>query len=391
MSGKKKLLFVINSLGIGGAEKSLSSLLNALDFEKYDADLLMFNPGGAFIKLLPKQVHILPQLRFLKLNSSIKKQIIHPKYLAARLLASAGLRWNKRRKVLHPAQCYWKYAGWAFDNIEKEYDAAIAWGQGNPTHYVAEKVHALKKIAFVNADYEAVGHNKDFDRPIYEKYHYIVCVSDILSHIMRNVYPDMSNKITTIYDINSAEVIRAMAEKYNPFTEDTAELIIVSVGRLIEPKGFDLAISAAGNLDQSKKNFRWYIVGEGPQRSELQQSITAAGLEERVILTGAKENPYVYINHCDIYVQTSRVEGYCLTIGEARILNKPIVSTNFEVVYNQIRDGENGLIAEMNGSSIADAILKISKNENLQSYIINNLKREKKGNVEEIKKFYAIL
>ena len=182
-----------------------------------------------------------------------------------------------------------------------------------------------------------------------------------------------------------------MAVEYNPFTEDIAEMIIVSVGRLVEPKGFDLAISAAGNLNQSKTNFRWYIVGDGPQRTELLQSITAAGLEERVILTGAKENPYVYINNCDIYVQTSRVEGYCLTIGEARILNKPIVSTNFEVVYNQIRDGENGLIAEMNGSSIADAILKISKNESLRSHIINNLRREKKGNVEEIKKLYAIL
>lgn len=387
----KKILFVINSLGLGGAEKSLTSLLNAMDFQRYQVDLLMLNPGGMFEKLLPEQVNVLPQLDFLKSNTSVRMQLRQPKYLFARVAASAGLRCNKGKNKLHPAQCYWKYAGFAFDGLPGVYDAAIAWGQGNPTHYVAEKVHAQRKIAFVNADYEAVGHSKDFDFPYYEKYDSIACVSDKLRTIMADVFPDMKEKIVTVYDINNEKMIEEMANKGNPFSNETAPLKIVTVGRLAVQKGYDLAVEAAKILKQQGVDFKWFFVGEGSERAEIEQRIARANLGEQITLTGATDNPYVYMKHADIYVQTSRFEGYCLAVAEARMLNTPVISTDFDVIHNQLRDGENGLIVPMNAQDIAAAIQRLWGDTDLRARIVQTLKAEKKGNTEEIEKLYNLI
>ena len=97
------------------------------------------------------------------------------------------------------------------------------------------------------------------------------------------------------------------------------------------------------------------------------------------------------MKNADIYVQTSRFEGYCLTLGEARILNTPVISTDFDVVYNQLHNEENGLIVEKNPVAISNAIIRLWNNIELREYIISNLKKEKKGNPEEIKKLYQLI
>ena len=104
--------------------------------------------------------------------------------------------------------------------------------------------------------------------------------------------------------------------------------------------------------------------------------ISRLDLTDRVILTGSKTNPYCFMKAADIYVQTSRNEGYCLTIAEARILGRPVVSTNFPMVYDQIRDGWNGLIADMTPEDVADKIMMLIRNDELRKAIEENLSRE---------------
>ena len=177
----KKILFMINSMGVGGAEKSLSSLLNLFDYQRYDVYLQMINRGGTFEKLLPPQVKILPSIPYFQFcGLPLVKQLTagNIRFLKARLAVSEQLRKNDRAgKPLHAAQVLWNGARNAFDLLPGVYDVAIAWGQGTPTHFVAEKVNAEKKIAWVNADYEGVGFDRGFDREIYGRYDYISCVS----------------------------------------------------------------------------------------------------------------------------------------------------------------------------------------------------------------------
>ena len=389
---KKKLLFVINSMGCGGAEKSLLSLLNAFDFEKYDVDLQMFSVGGMFMKLLPGEVNILDAIDFMTYCD--KKGVLYeknPSFVLARLGSSLSLRLNRKRRKLHDAQCFWQYAEKNIEPLSKEYDAAIAWGQGNPTHFVATKVTAKTKIAFINADYAAMGHNPSFDYPYYEKYDYIAAVSDRLCDMIKDVFPEFEEKIRTVYDINNAELIERMADEENPFADTDNRLKLVTVGRMVKPKGYDIAIEAAKVLRDSGVSFVWTFVGGGPEMSTIKESINANGLASCVVPVGAKENPYVYMKNADIYVQTSRQEGYCLTLYEARVLNKPCVSTCFDVVYNQLTDGENGIITEMNGEAVANGILKLIRSDGLRRHIIENVKKEKKGNTEETRKLYEMI
>lgn len=391
---KIKVLFMINSLGLGGAEKSLISLLQLLNYEKFEVDLQMMNFGGIFENLLPKEVHILPDLDYSEFSKqSFIKQIcsFNLQFLFARFHTTLSLlKNNKSGHNLHDAQAYWRGCKNAYGLHPNKYDVAIAWGQGTPTHYVASKVRAVKKYAWINANYELAGHNKEFDREYYAVYDKNICVSNELATLFKKVFPEYADKLEVILDIKNPNIIMSMSQAQIQLPK-SAQVTIVTVGRYNPQKNYLLALEAAVELQKRGLNFVWYAVGEGPDRKVLEQKIEEYDMQERFILLGAKSNPYPYIKAADVYVQTSAFEGYCLTLAEARMLNKPCVTTNFDVVYEQIIQRENGLVVEMNPIAVADGIIEILDNEILRNHIIEYLKKEKKGNIEEIKKVEALL
>lgn len=391
---KLKILFMINSLEIGGAEKSLLSLLSLLNYEKYDVDLQMINFGGIFEKLLPKNVNVLPGLdyaEFCKKSTTKQVKSMNFKFLFARIKTFISLnKNNKNGHKLHDAQAYWKGCKNAFNIHPNTYDVAIAWGQGTPTHYIATKVRARKKYSWINANYELAGHNKDFDRKYYAIFDKNICVSNELALLFRNVFPEYAEKIDVILDIKNPDLIMNMAEEPIKLPISAA-ITIVTVGRYTKPKNYILALETAVELRKRGFDFVWYAIGEGEDRIYLEQKISEYNMEKQFVLLGAKQNPYPYMKAADIYVQTSLFEGYCLTLAEARMLNRPCVSTNFDVVYEQIIPRENGLVVEMTPTAVADGIVELIENHDLRNHIIDYLKHEKKGNVEEIDKVEALI
>lgn len=391
---KKKILFVIDSLECGGAEKSLVSLLNLIDYDKYDVDLQLYNPNGMFKNLVPKEVNILSNLPYYDFTTlPFIKQICTLKFnkLISRIKFSYATRWYNKEK-LHGSQLFWKNCGKHIEGLNKEYDIAIAYNQGFSTYFVAEKVKAKKKLAWVNVNYIDAGYNPKIDMEIYEKFDNIVAVSQGVYEILCDCFSRFKNKINIIYDINNAKLIEKMSKEkkvYNDIDEDVIK--IVTVGRLVYQKGYDYAMKACKILTERNINFKWYVLGEGNERKNIEKYISENNLEERFILIGAVDNPYPYIKNADIYVQTSRFEGFGLAIAEARILNVPIVTTNFDVVYNQMINGKNGLVVNMSAEDIAEGIIKIIQDKELKNDIIQYLKSEKKGNIEEINKFYKII
>ena len=116
------------------------------------------------------------------------------------------------------------------------------------------------------------------------------------------------------------------------------------------------------------------------------------GLGQNVFLLGLKENPYPYMFNADIYVQTSTFEGFGMTIAEAKILHRPIVSTNFDIVHDQISDHQNGLIAEMTPESVANCIMELSCDRRLKDTIEENLGNEMNStSVTEPAKFMRLI
>lgn len=370
---KKQVLFFIESLQCGGAEKSLISLLPLLDYSQMDVDMLLLKRGGVFEHYVPKQVRVI----------DFQQQVSPWLYKIYQLRFSLRLRWNilTGRKE-HGAETRWKMMHRAYTPLQKQYDVAIAYQQGFPTYYIIDKVYAGKKCTWINADITQVGYNARFNRPYYDKADVIVPVSDRLKDILATSDYVPASKLFPVFDIVNPQLIRTMADEPQVVMQNEG-LIIVTVGRMVRLKGYDMAVEAAKILRDKGLKFCWYFIGDGEDRAALEALIDAYDLRKCVMLLGEQANPYPYINACDIYVQTSRNEGFGLTIAEAKILHKPIVSTDFPVVHDQIVDGENGLIAAMSAESIAIKMDSLAENNSLRAHIIDSLICEKNNTVEE--------
>ena len=394
---RKSILFVIDSLHCAGAEKSLTTLLSLLDYSKYDVDLQLFGYGGDLEKVLPKEVNLLEPLIYTNFTEMpVKNSLIYSiknmnvDMFISRIKYSMKIRKNDYSNA-QKARVYWQSCSKCIYNSNKKYDITIAYAQGVPTFYVAEKVNAAKKFAWVNVSYKLGEKDRIFQEKYYDKYNKIVAVSDSAKEIFLQTFPKYKNNIEIIYDINSYKIINKMAQNGSSYDDGYNGIRILTIGRLANQKGYDYALKACKILNEKNIDFKWYVLGKGPLRNEIEEYIKKNNLEDRFILLGVKPNPYPYIKDCDIYVQTSRFEGFGLAIAEARMLNKPVVTTRFDAVYNQMVHGKNGLVVDMNGKAISDGIIELMNNKDLKNNIINYLEHEKKGNEEELEKFYKLI
>ncbi|WNF35304.1 glycosyltransferase [Bacillaceae bacterium IKA-2] len=394
---KKNLLFVIDSLECAGAEKSLVTLLSMLDYKKYNADLMLFGFGGALEDLLPKEVNLLEPLSYTtytKLNyiqalqHSFEK--MNFKMLASRIKYSLRLR-TKNFTNPQKARLFWESSANVIETNQTEYDIAISYAQGIPTFYVAEKVKAKKKFAWVNASLKLEKKEIDFQKSFYDHFNRIVAVSETTKGIFIETFPFYKHKVEVIYDINNPQFISKMASIENGYDDGFKGIKILTIGRLAELKGYDIALEACKILREKGIQFRWYVLGKGPQREKIEKYIEENTMSDYFVLLGVKVNPYPYIKNADIYVQTSRSEGFGLAIAEARMLNIPVVTTRFDSVFNQMMHEKNGLVVDINPIAVANGIIKLIEDVNLKEEIINYLITEKKGNTEELNKVYELI
>ena len=328
--------------------------------------------GGLLEQLIPPQVRVV----------SVPKVSLW-KFRCYQLVFSFERRWLSLFGICrHGAETYWCRMKRAYLAPQRSYDVAVAYQQGFPTYYVAEKVCAKKKWAWVNVDLEKAGYRPGFNRPFYDRMTGVCAVSDALPSLLADAGFISHDKIRVIKDILNVGLIRKMADAPLETFSFAAPLKILTVGRLVPQKNFPLAIEAARQLMDKGLDFVWVFVGEGGERNNLDAVIQQKGLKEHIVLAGLQPNPYPYFKACDIYVQTSSFEGFGLTISEAKILHKPIVTTNFPSAYDQIIDGENGLIAEMTPESVVDNILRIVENPALKNRLVENTRIEENRTAE---------
>ena len=384
----KRILFVMMSLQSGGAEKSLVNLLNEMNPQKYEIDLLLFRKTGTFLSQVPSYVHIcnIPaEINKLYGNMSQAGNLLGTKIigtLAAKVHEStpgarAGYRWEHYYTKKIPM-------------LTKQYDVAFAYITGKTMFYTVEKVQANRKICFVHNDYKTANHPKKYDYRYFEKLDGIASISKLCCDVLEEEFPEFSDKIWCIENITSSAVIKKRAVEFVP-KEITGTNNILSVGRLMSQKGFDLAISAASILKKRNMDFHWYIVGDGELRKDLENQIENEGLQSEFTILGIKENPYPYIKACTIFAQTSRYEGKSVVLDEAKILAKPIVVTNYATVNDQIIDRREGIVVDMTPEGIANGIAELLGNKQLRKSLENYLSLHEYGNQREIEKYYKYI
>lgn len=383
----KNLLFVIDSLYCGGAEKSLVSLLNNIDFSRYNVDLLLLKRGGEFERYLPKEVQLLESPEYYKylskeLKGNLLKKIL---FTIIRINVYLQLKINRYRGKFQPVQVIYNNLKTVIKDNSKRYDVAIGYSQGFPTYYIVDKVIANKRIAWINCDYPTTIYNKDYDYRYYSKIDNMVTVSQYAFNGINNMKYNYRVKNNLIYDIVDPKLIKALAKEEMEPLYSKEFFNIVTVGRLDLVKGYELAINAAKLLQDEGVKFKWYVIGEGKDRAFFEKLIEDKSLKDRFILLGSKANPYPYIRNADLYVQTSIKEGFGLTVIEAKILNKPIVCTDFTTAHELIGENE-GVIVPHNSKILAATIKFISLNNNI---LTGNSKEY--SSVKEIDKFYRLI
>jgi glycosyltransferase involved in cell wall biosynthesis len=370
----KTILFVIESLHCGGAEKSVVTLLQNLDYKAYNVDLLLIKKGGEFEKFVPKEVTVI--FKDIYSKNPLKHTISR--------LCFWFLKKQSHNKGYNTAHTFWTAFSKSIPVHQKKYDVAIGYSQGFATYYVAEKTYADKKLAWLNIDYKHARHFAEFDYTFYKQLNSVVCVSPECETAFINEMQVIEKNLPTtiLKDITDEIIVKKLSTEQKGFITDEGVYNLLTVCRLAKQKGLHLAVNAAEILKNKNIHFKWYIIGEGTERNFLEQEIKNKGLEAHLILLGFKENPYPFMNTCNIYVQTSLFEGLGLTVIEAASLHKPIVTTNFPTSYHILTHEETGLICTMDAHAIADSILRYINDTDFSKKVINNLSKQKNTDKE---------
>lgn len=395
---KKKILFVIPSLDAGGGEKSLINLLNALDYSRVEVEVRLFSKRGLFLDLVPPGVSVTEiggNYRFF--SQGIAASAIHLLSRFAlgvfvnRLLFAARNWWHSNKAVAE--QRTWANKKAVIDRDPEQYDLVVAFVEKSSVYYVVDKVLAHRKIAWIHTNYTSSGLDPAFDRHYFEQCDFLVTVSDECRQSLIDNFPMLSGRIHVLENIVSPGTVRALAAASvadASFSDDGD--IIVTVARLSPEKGIDIALEACRILVQDRPRLRWYIIGDGPQRTELGELIANSGLEDNFVLLGLRANPYPYIESATLYVQPSRYEGKSIAVEEAKILAKPIVVTGFDTAKDQITPEVDGVISGRSAHELAADIARVLDDAALREKLSLHLKDVHSDKSQQIvQQFYSFL
>ena len=372
----KSILFVINTLGQGGAEMALISLLEQFDPKEYEIDLYVMVGQGNLIHRIPDYVHILnrrfddkdvlDQVGKRHLMWHLFEELLHVGSLAKNMpYILSNYNVMQKNGTVHPEKLIWRTIADSAPRFEKEYDLAVAYLEGASTYYVAQYVKARKKVAYVHVSYGISGYTRELDKGCYEAFDRIFTVGQDVQDSFTEMYPEHSSKTMIFYNIVDKNRILKQAEEGEGFEDGFSGTRILTVARLIERKGIDTCIRAAKILDDRGKHFRWYVLGEGEERSKLEALIDSLGLQNEFILYGTVSNPYPYYRQCDIYVHSSKYEGRSIAIQEAQILGKAMVVTDTPGSSEMVIPEENALLVKVDETEIADAVQRLMEDRSL--------------------------
>ena len=398
MMTKPRLFINMHYMELGGAERALLGLLNALDTNKVDVDLFLNQHTGAFMSLIPSKINLLPENPTYSAIERPMKEILLEGHLGVfwgRLIGKIKykryLRSIGKRRDGSATQ-------YVFDGVAPflpslmylgHYDLAISFL--DPPHIVQDKVDASIRMEWIHTDWSTVEVNAKLVESRWERNDYIVSISKAVTEQFLNRFPQFEEKILEIHNILSPSFVRSQALLKDGLCELNLEGVnLCSVGRIAYLKNFDNIPYIAKIIKDRGIKFHWYVVGPGNHES-IDETIRMIGVEDCVHLVGPKTNPYPWMKACDIYVQPSRYEGHSVTVREAQILGKPVIITNYPTAKSQVQDGVDGVVCKMNNNSIAEAVISLVNDQQKRDDLVTYLKTHDYGNEREVEKIYKIL
>ena len=384
----KKILVFSHSLELGGVEKALLGLLEGLDPAEYETDLFLMRHTGELMNSIPAHVRLLPEIpayasmavppvealrrrQFRVLSGRVRGKIAAKRF-RRRIGADGGgmveILYSHRNTVR------------AMPRVgDGRYDLAISFL--TPHYYVAEKVDADRKAAWIHTDYSAVATDIPEEERMWSKFYRIVAVSDASAATFGSVFPSLKPKLTVFENRLPLGYMKGLEDAFNVSSEMPGDgrIKLLSVGRFCEAKNFDSIPEICRRILSKGLNIVWYIIGFGGDEPLVRKRIAEEGVESSVIVLGKRENPYPYMKACDVYVQPSRYEGRCVAVQEAQALGKPVIITAYPSSASQLTDGVDGWIVPLETEKCAEAMAVLLKAKDKLNSVVNMAGDNTKG------------
>lgn len=330
---KKKVLFLIESLAGGGAEKVLATLVQHIDTSRFDVTVCAISGGGRY-------------------EQEVKNAVSYTCVLkdASEYRGLTKLWYVLKYKFIYQWLPMW-LVYWLF--IPKGYDVEAAFVEGFATKLLAASSNKkAKKIAWVHVDLIqrpwpielGVFKNLEEEHAAYNKYDKVVCVSKSVEDIMRKAY-GLENTLT-IYNPIDSDLIISQGKQQSTFSVDQSKYNIVSVGRYTKQKGYDLLLPVIAKIIAIRPNVHLWLIGEGEERAALELQAVELGISDHVTFTGFQKNPYALMSQMDLFVCSSRAEGFSLVIAESLTLGVPVISMNCSGPNELIGKNECGILCD---------------------------------------------
>lgn len=395
---KPRVFVNMHYLELGGAERALLGLLNAIDTDKVEVDLFLNQHTGAFMPLIPSKIHLIPEI---PAYSAIERPLLkilkegHWRIALGRLVGR--FRYRRYLKKIGKSRDG-SATQYAFDGVIPflpslkylgHYDMAISFL--DPPHIVQDKVDASIRLEWIHTDWSTVDVNERLVAPRWNRNDYIVSISEAVTEQFLHKFPLFKEKIIEIHNILSPSFVRSQAELEDNLNGINLDgITLCSVGRIAYLKNFDNIPFIAKKLKDRGLIFNWYVIGPG-NHDDIDSTIEDCGVKDCVHFVGPRNNPYPLMKACDIYIQPSRYEGHSVTVREAQILGKPVIITNYPTAKSQIQDGVDGIICGLDNESIAQAIYDLAENGERQKDLAEYVSSHDYGNEKEVEKIYKLL
>lgn len=396
---KKQILIAYNYMMIGGSTTSLLSLLNEIDYNKYDVDLICLDDKGALYDMIPKMVSNLYVALDTGKNARIKK-MFNPRtvFFAIYSRVVAKILSYKYSYGGVKAQIMNRETARISKRLDKHYDIAIAFIETWATQYVAKYVKAEKKYAWYHLDYAGSKFFPYLDRHTYDNFDGIALVSQKCKSNFDRIFPQYSSKTVYIENILTDKYIHARAAQFEQedIKKEPGVLQLVTTCRIdFAHKGLDRAVrmlaKAIRSTNPTAFKVKWHIFGDGADLQELRRIIIDNNLLDVVILYGAKNNPLPWVAAADIFVLPSRYEGKPMAVTEAQMLGVPPLVTNYASASEQIENGVDGIIVENSEDGLFDGFVQVLQGKINVKDLQNNVRKRNYSNLKELRKVYEFI
>lgn len=357
----KKILFVIDNLEGGGAEKVLVDLVNNLDSSKYSIDLFLLEKKGPYLERVNNNIKVI---------SAYQNEKKWLEKMAAHVLCRVNNLYTRRVFMKYNKDFTNEFLKMASaEEIHRyffrknKYDVEIAFLEGMSTKIVSGLIsEKTKKIAWVHTDLvehgwfkKAFSSERDIEE-CYQRFDDVVCVSEKVKKTFEETYH--KNAIVKINPLDS-NMVKNKAKEQISIKKQQDVFYYVTVGRFTKEKGIERLLNVHSKLRRDGYNIQLWIIGKGELQEKLNSIIKEKKIEDSVLMLGFQKNPYKYMAQADLYVCSSYVEGLSTTVLESLCLGVPIVTTDCPGMKELLGDSEYGLISENSEDALFSQIKRI--------------------------------